>query len=131
MLFRSSTFAEGVTGETELVVNEGTELFSEAKQNIGKEVTWNLQSTEGEHTLYVKVGKDEQAKKVLMTKELKYAEQITIPKHSDIKQIKIDYKKLRPLGSFSLFGWQPGWLGLYIIFSIVFSIGLRKIFKVH
>jgi uncharacterized membrane protein (DUF106 family) len=31
----------------------------------------------------------------------------------------------------NLFGWEVGWLGTYIVFSIVFSMGLRKILKLH
>ncbi len=31
----------------------------------------------------------------------------------------------------NLFGWKLGWLGTYIILSILFSIGLRKILKVY
>lgn len=31
----------------------------------------------------------------------------------------------------SIFGWELGWLGTYILSSIVFSIALRKIMKVY
>lgn len=31
----------------------------------------------------------------------------------------------------NLFGWKLGWLGTYIILSILFSIGLRKLLKVY
>ena len=31
----------------------------------------------------------------------------------------------------NLFGWKLGWLGTYILFSIAFSIALRKMFKVY
>ena len=40
-------------------------------------------------------------------------------------------KKVKPLGNVSLFGWKPGWLGVYIIFSIIFSMVLRKLLKIH
>ncbi|MBT7332632.1 hypothetical protein HN799_05150, partial [Candidatus Woesearchaeota archaeon] len=84
-----------------------------------------------EHLLKVKTGETEQTKNVLITKDVEYTEAIETYDHSDIKSITINYNKLRPLGDQSLLGWQPGWLGLYIIFSIVFSIGLRKLFKVY
>lgn len=135
-------FAEGVSGEAELIIDEGTELLSEARQTINipdgspdssseSSLTWNLKSSEGGHFLSVKVGNDEQEKKVLITKELEYETPFTLFEHSDIKKIQIDYNKLRPLGELSLFGWQPGWLGIYIILSIVFSLGLRKLMKVY
>ena len=77
------------------------------------------------------IGNTEQTKKVLIADNFAYEEQITLYPHSDIEQIKINYNQLKPAGSFSLFGWRPGWLGWYIIFSIAFSIGLRKVLKVY
>lgn len=122
---------EGVAGEAELIVDEGTELVSPARQPINSGVSWNLKSGEGEHLLTVKAGSAEQSKKILVTKELVSEPIVSFYKHSDIEQIKINYNKLHPLGGFEFFGWQPGWLGLYIFFSIIFSIGLRKVLKVY
>ncbi len=128
----TAMFEEGFTGEAELEGDEEIELISEVKQEIKEnQATWNLKSSKGEHFLTVKVGSDEQNKKVLITKDLVYEEPITSYQHSDIEQIKINYNKLKPAGNFSLFGWKPGWLGWYIIFSIVFSMGLRKLLKIY
>ncbi len=128
----SAEFLEGVKGEAELIADQGTELISPAEQEIveGK-ANWKLKSSNGEHFLTVKVDDVEESKKVLITKELKTEEAVTIFQHSDIKQITINYNKLRPLGTFEIFGWQPGWLGLYIIFSLVFSMVLRKLLKIY
>ena len=127
----TAEFAEGVNGEAELLVDEGTELLNEAKQGISSNILWNLKSTAGEHFLTVKTGSEEQTKKVLITTDLMYEEPISVYEHSDIASIKINYNKLRPLGGMEIFGWQPGWLGLYIIFSIIFSVGLRKVLKIY
>ncbi len=128
----TATFKEGVSEKAELQVEEGTELLSEATQEIkGSIATWSLKSSAGEHTLTVKAGLTEQQKKVLITTDLKYEEQVSLFKHSDIEKITINYNKLRPLGDISLFGWYPGWLGIYFISSIVFSLGLRKVLKVY
>ncbi len=128
----TAEFAKGVNGEAELIPDEGTELQTEAIVPINSETTWHLKSTEGTHILTVKAGEQQQTKKVLITENLNYEQQVASFPHSDIEKIKINYNKLRPLGSdFSLFGWQPGWLGVYIILSIVFSLGLRKVFKVY
>lgn len=128
----TAMFAKGVTGDAELVVDDGTELLSEAKQQVSNgEVTWRMKSTEGEHTLTVKIGEVEQQKKVLITKELKYKDQFTMFKGSDIEKITINYNKLKPLGDWSIFGWYPGWLAIYFISSIVFSLGMRKLLKVY
>ncbi len=122
---------EGITGEIELIPDNGTEILSSLKQPAAREVTWNVKSDAGTHFLTVKLGELQQVKKILITTELKYEDQFQLYEHSDIEQIRINYNKLKPLGTISLFGWYPGWLGLYIIFSIVFSIGLRKVMKVY
>ena len=44
------------------------------------------------------------------------------------ESIQVMHNKLITL---NLFGWKLGWLGAYLIFSIVTSIGLRKLFKVY
>ena len=48
-----------------------------------------------------------------------------------IKENEIKYEKFTPFGDFSLFGWKPGWLGTYIILSIILSFVIRKLLKVH
>ena len=130
-------FNEDILGNTdlkaEIIPDEGTEVLNEKVQLLEgrKELTWNLKSKEGEHLLKVKLGEEEQSKKVQISKELDGQEQFVQFQHTNIKQISINYQKLRPLGEFSLFGWQPGWLGLYIIFSLIFSMGLRKAFNLY
>lgn len=130
----TATFQEGIIGTAELLVDAETEIINENIQEINEAVgtvTWNLKSLAGEHLLTVKKGQTEQTKKVLITTELKYEPQVSAFQHSDLQEIRINYNKLKPMGEFSLFGWQPGWLGLYIIFSIIFSMGLRKIMQLH
>ncbi len=128
----TAQFTDGVTGDAELVVGEQMELLSDAKQPINSKVTWNMKSgREGEHFLSIKTKNDEQTKKVLIAKDVRYEEPLTFYKDSDVKSIQINYNKLRPMGSLSIFGWQPGWLGVYVILSIAFSLGLRKMLKVY
>ncbi len=128
----TAEFKEGIAGEAELIPDEGTELQSEAVQPVNSETSWHLKSTEGMHILTVKSGEQQQTKKVLITESLDYEQPVSAFPHSDIEKIKVNYNKLRPLGpDFSLFGWQPGWLGVYIILSLVFSLGLRKVLKVY
>ena len=128
----TAMFKEGLTGEVELVPDEGTTLTSAAKLPMASEVRWNLKSSEGLHTLTVKSADSIQTKNVLIGTELKSEEQISLFQHSDITQIKINYNKLRPLGpGRALFGWEPGWLGLYFIFSVLFSVVQRKMLNVY
>ncbi len=128
----TAMFKAGVTGNAELVADAGTEVLNSASQAItGGAVTWSLRSTEGEHSLDVKLGSQVETKKVIVTKEVKYADPIQVSDHSDIEKIQLNYKTLKPLGTKSLFGWHPGWLGLYFIFSLIGSLLFRKVLKIY
>lgn len=48
-----------------------------------------------------------------------------------VSQIMIQNKPVKPFGNLSIFGWQPGWLAAYIIFSIITSMATRKLLKVY
>ncbi len=127
----TADFEKGVGGKAVLIPPTGTEVIGDAEKEINSGATWKLKSAKGEHLLKVKTGDTTQTKKVLITKDVEYAKEIETYDNSDIKSITINYNKLKPLGDQSLLGWEPGWLGIYIIFSIIFSIGLRKLFKVY
>ena len=129
----TATVLDGIN-EVEILLGAGSELVpgSNAIQTVKKnKVTWRLKSEEGPHEVTVSSGGDLATKKVLITTDLLHEEQFETYSHSDISKIEINYNKLKPLGDFSLFGWKPGFLGWYIILSLVFSIGLRKAFKIH
>ncbi|MBI2152011.1 DUF106 domain-containing protein [Candidatus Woesearchaeota archaeon] len=135
----TAKFAPGVNGAALAVVDKDTELLTKAQQNIeNSQTTWRMKSSSGEHIFTIKIGdesaeagKEEQSQKILITKDFSYTPAFTSYKDSGIQSLQINYNKLRPLGDFSLFSWQPGWLGWYIIFSIVFSLGLRKLLNVY
>ncbi len=131
----TAEFVEGATGPVELVGDDKVEILSEAEQPISSKVLWNIKAVaEGDSLITVKTTNDQQNKTVLITKELRYDEPLTVYDNSEIKQIQIGYNKLRPLGpdfTVPVFNWQPGWLGLYIILSIIFSLGLRKLLKIY
>lgn len=129
----TSTFMEGAEGSAQLIPDEGLELIGESNKTIAAEgSTWNLKGDLGKHTITVKTPQDEQTKNITITTDLKYEPAISQYTDSEIKEIKVNYNKLRPLGAdFSIFGWQPGWLGLYLVFSIGFSLGIRKVLKIY
>ncbi len=129
----TAQFKAGITGNAELVADAKTTLIDAIVQPISNsQAAWKLKSEEGEHLLTVKSGNSSQDKKVLIATELNYAEALSVYQHSDIEKIQINYNELRPLGpSFSIWSWQPGWISIYIIFSLVFSLALRKAFKLY
>jgi uncharacterized membrane protein (DUF106 family) len=53
------------------------------------------------------------------------------PGSGPVKQIVVEYPKVHPLGSFHISSWYPGWLALYILFSIALSMGTRKLMKIY
>jgi len=99
----------------------------DTKNENGK-IDFKLKGQEGEYLLEFNIDDEIQTKDVMITDKQKYAVPVKELKNSKITKIEIKYNKLKVL---NLFGWELGWLGTYIIFSLVFSIVLRKLMKVH
>ena len=121
----TAQFKEGVAGDAELLIDEGSELVSPAAvQPVNSAVTWKLKSAEGERTLTVKAGNAEKSKEVLISREREYAEPLTRFTHADVTAITIDYNKLIifPIG----FRDWLGCLGMYLKFTLIFSSFLRE-----
>ena len=132
----TATFAKGITGDAVLVPDEETDFdSSDAKQPISNgEVTWRLKSSsEGEHKLAVEIGEVQQQKDVIVSNSLGSVKPVKTFKNSNIKAITVNYEKWPALGpnTFTLFDWYPGWLAIYFISSIVFSLSLKKLLKVY
>ncbi len=124
-------FDEGVEGKVQVVVPPGIGVVGEKVKDVNSGVEFVLKGVqEGEYFIDIEHEGKIYSKEVVMTKKQEYAEQ-TKTFQGPVKSVTIRYEKLKPLGEFALFGWKPGWLGLYIIFSLVFSMGLRKVLKLH
>lgn len=121
-------FEKNANGEAELDVPEGvTAVDSKTKKIENGKASWNLEGEEGEHVLEFAYNNENQQKTVLITNSDKYIEP-SKKTSGAINLIQIDYKPKKIL---NLLGWKLGWLGTYIIFSIIFTIGLRKVMKVY
>ena len=131
-------FKEGSSGTVELIAPQNIKVQDNAKQEIkdGK-VEWVLKGAEGEYTekkgnfLEIRHKEKSYYKDVIVTNKQKYAEQKKITPDSEIKEISLNNKYLRPMGSVHFFSWYPGWLGVYIILSIIFSLALRKVLNIY
>lgn len=124
----SANFDKNTNGNTEIIIPEGITMTDEKNKKIENgEATWALKGTEGEHVIEFDYDGEKQQKSVLITNSEKYIEPVK-KTNGTIKSIQIGYKPKKIL---NLFGWKLGWLGTYIILSIIFSMTLRKVMKVY
>jgi uncharacterized membrane protein (DUF106 family) len=120
---------DNIKGNAELIVPEGITISGEANKTIEDgEIKWVLKGKKGEYLLEYNIDDKSYTKELLITKEQSYANPIKPVKDKTVRQITTDNKKMKVL---NLFGWRLGWLGSYIILSIIFSMTLRKLFKVY
>ncbi|MFH1591532.1 MAG: EMC3/TMCO1 family protein [archaeon] len=144
----SIQFHKGAAGDVGILVPDGMTLLTAPNALItDNRATWTLSGPEGEYTVYFDYNNEKLQKRVLISEELgSYARadkntrtffdfiyssrEDSLSKESSAQRIHVDYKPVKPL-PFSLFGWRPGWLGTYILFSLLFSIGIRKLLKVY
>ena len=68
---------------------------------------------------------------IVITSSHEYENPKVAFKNSRIKTVDIGNQKTAPFGDFTIFSYRPGWLMTYIILSLVFSLGLRKIMNVQ
>ena len=122
-------FQSGVSGDVKLVVPENIELLTAASQEIKEgKAEWKLKGESGGYILEYQYDNRVYSKELLITSKQAYEEPVKKINDDIIKAIETKHEKTVPL---QIFGWKIGWLGTYIIFSIIFSMGLRKILKLH
>ncbi len=126
----TASFVNGVDGNATLIVPEGIKLSGDSTKKIENNmVSWSLKGEEGTHTLEFEHDGEKKYKDVLITNTKKYLSASDVYKNSAFSSIKINYNKLIvvPVGIKDWFGW----LGTYIILSIIFAMTLRKLFKIY
>ena len=124
-----AVFDKNTAGEAEIVIPEGITLKGDAVKKIENDnAEWALKGSEGEYILEYKFDGESYTKDLLITNEKAYKEPVKKVKNSQLKSIEVSNKQMKLL---NLFGWDIGWLGTYIIFSIAFSMILRKLLKVY
>tara|TARA_Y100000310_G_scaffold345183_2_gene462440 strand:+ start:641 stop:1402 length:762 start_codon:yes stop_codon:yes gene_type:complete len=123
-------FGKTGKGDVEISVPKEMEIDGNVVKTIeDNKVSWLLKGEqEGKYFLEFKYKGEVHEKDVLITNGKSYADKSLSVKGSDLKSISIDYDKNIVL---NLFGWKLGWLGVYIIFSLVSTIALRKFLKVY
>jgi hypothetical protein len=124
-------FQKDSLGNVTLTVPEGIEIQGDAVQEIVmNKAAFVLKGEKGEYTddrsLRFEYGQRLYFKDVVITDGYDYAKKQELIKNSNLKSISLDYKK-----KIVLPGLNWGWLGAYIIFSIIFSMTVRKWMKVY
>ncbi len=134
-------FAQGTQGEIELrvmptseeleqglfIIDNGEKLKEQTKNIKSDQALFYLKGEkEGTYNLEFEYGGKKIAKELIISSDLgKYAEPQLGVKGSKLEMITVGNEPIKPL-----FG-KVGWLGTYIILSIVFSLILRKLLKVY
>lgn len=126
--FTVDALAEDFQGMVEIQAPEGIELTSAAKKNLtNSKATFTLKAQkEGEHYLQIKAGDSNYDVPAVVGKDPE--EKTYTFKKPPVKSVTIGYEKNIVM---NLFGWKLGWLGTYIIFSIISSMIIRKWMKIY
>jgi len=115
-------------GDVTLIVPGGLEIIGDPIQKIAAgKANWGLKGQQGDYFMEFKWKELVKTKKLVIDYE-KYEDPVLVIKEDGWEDIKVIHKKLITM---NLFGWKLGWLGGYLIFSIIFSMGLRKLLKVY
>jgi len=123
-----ATFLENTKAILEVIPSQGIELLTDSEQPIvDNSAQWGLKGEKGNYQLKITHEESTQTHN-LKIDDTFYNDPTSTFKDSSITQIKVNQEKLIVM---NLFGWKLGWLGAYIIFSIVLSIFLRKVLKVY
>lgn len=124
----TAIFEKNADGNAELIAPDGVAMIGNKTKKIENDkATWELKGDEGEHILEFSYNNEKIQKSILITKSGKYTEPIK-KYDGTIKSVQINYNQKKIL---NLFGWKLGWLGTYIISSIIFTMALRKLLKVY
>ncbi len=144
----SLAFSKGTEG-TAAISSETLEILSNATQEIkDAKAAWKLKGEKGTHQITYNFGNETYTRSVIITDEWEYSDPYIekkktlfgiinvgdknpIKPDSKITRVSVDLKPTRPFGNFRLFGWNPGWLGTYFIFTLMLTFPIRKLLRVH
>jgi uncharacterized membrane protein (DUF106 family) len=119
---------DDLVGNISVVTPKGITVIGDASRNITDGVAvFTFTGDSGKYVLTFDVVDQGFSKEVIISDKKEYADVIETYK-GNVRSITLSNAKAKIL---NLFGWQLGWLGTYIIFSVIFSLVLRKLMKVY
>ncbi len=127
-------FKEGINGIAKIIPDNQTKVLDTIDKNISEgKASWSLKSEEGTRLLTVSMEENEKSRNVLITSNsFKTIGNEKPNTHSDIERVDVNYNQLTLL-EWTGIPWVKtwGWVGTYIVFSLIFSLALRKVFKLY
>jgi len=125
-------FAQGHASTATISSIPELEIIGNATQAIidGK-AEWELKGAEGDYKIMIDYNNEKYEKPLIITPERKYIQPEQLIKNSKLQKIVVGNEKVYPVGTIPLINWKPTWLWVYIILSILLSIGLRKVMAVY
>ncbi len=132
------TMQEGVNGAVSLILPANLSITSNLTQSTSENTaSWSgISGPAGEYELFVMYNEtgEEQFFSIIITEDFAYENPVVLLESDIFKQIIVGNEKLYIFRNIFLFKDIPviknaGWLGAYILFSLVFSTGLRKVLK--
>ncbi|MBI4145251.1 DUF106 domain-containing protein [Candidatus Woesearchaeota archaeon] len=123
-------FEKGASGNITINTPDGIILTGDASRTItdGNAIFTLKAAQGGLYAVNFDFAGKQYLKEVEITSERRYLEPLLSVNDDDIKTITTDHAKTRVI---RIGGFGLTWLWSYIIFSIAFSIGLRKLMKVY
>ncbi len=131
-------FHQGFTGDVSVSVPDGVEVAGDMTKQIGPHGTVNFtfKGEEGNYLLVFEHDGKSYDKELTITTDQAYAPVQKTFKKEPLQMITLGNDKLIAINLFNkeeggFFSGRVGWLGTYIIFSLIFSLSLRKLLKIY
>ncbi len=144
----AAVFEDYARGNVSIELPQGISLLegSPEKEILHKEVEWLLSGEEGQYSLTLKYKNKTYTKDIIITNDRKYApveksfkKRVLFFSSKDkngLSLIKLSNEKVLPFSDIPVLkdlpwisGW--GWFGTYFLFSVIFSMGLRKLLNIY
>lgn len=119
---------DGITGAATLDVSPPLPVDNQLQHAENGRYSWKLKGEEGTYLATITVNDNAYEKEVIISPKQIYAAPEKKINDGVIKTIEVPMKKLVFV---NLLGWQMGWLGAYVLSSLVCTILLRKMFGVY
>jgi len=150
--FKLTAVFDEATGEATLTVPEGLNILDEnnkvqtsKKQVLSKEVDWILTGKKGSYDVQVVHMNKIYDKSIIISDEQEYAPVekdfrkkvlFFTTSNGNLQKIILGNEKIRPFSTVPVLKDLPwignwGWLGVYFLFSIIFSMSLRRLLNIY